>query len=241
MKSASNGGIHKGRLQCFMYMYFLLPHWVLAIWRSRVQTSMRAELPSRKLPTTRVRRRISRFSRSMTLMGDFTHPWVGQAERLACCEWQPTQFPGGSPDPLCGQRSNTEKRRAALPVASIAMPLTRKSCPGPSGARTSTTPVCPCEPLCGPITGGAESLPLPADTGRIWAVVHETAEREFSSSGRFLEDKKYSRIKAGVAVGASGRSQLPAVRAVTGSFRCIKSGVKNMTPGLLLGSFSRNA
>lgn len=120
------------------------------------------------------------------------YPWVGQAERLACRERQPTQFPGGSPDPLCGQRSNTEKRRAALPVASIAMPLTRKSCPGPSGARTSTTPVCPCEPLCGPITGGAESLPLPADTGRIWAVVHETAEREFSSSGRFLEDKKYS-------------------------------------------------
>ena len=104
MKSASNGGIHKGRLQCFMYMYFLLPHWGLAIWRSRAQTSMRAELPSRKLPTTRVRRRISRFSRSMTLMGDFTHPWVGQAERLACRKRQPTQFPGGSPDPLYCQR-----------------------------------------------------------------------------------------------------------------------------------------
>ena len=28
---------------------------------------------------------------------DFTHPWVGQAERLACRERQPTQFPDGSP------------------------------------------------------------------------------------------------------------------------------------------------
>ena len=28
-----------------------------------------------------------------------------------------------------------------------------------------------CEPLCGPIMGGAESLPLPAVSSRIWAVV----------------------------------------------------------------------
>ena len=27
-------------------MYFLLPHWVPATWRSRAQTNMRAELPS---------------------------------------------------------------------------------------------------------------------------------------------------------------------------------------------------
>ena len=30
--------------RCFMFMYFLLPHWVPATWRSRAQTSMRAEL-----------------------------------------------------------------------------------------------------------------------------------------------------------------------------------------------------
>ena len=54
--------------RCFIFMCFLLPHWVPATWRSRAQTSMRAELPSGKLPTTRVRRRISRFSRSMTLL-----------------------------------------------------------------------------------------------------------------------------------------------------------------------------
>lgn len=28
-----------------------------------------------------------------------------------------------------------------------------------------------CEPLCGPIAGGAESLPLPADRDRIWTIV----------------------------------------------------------------------
>ena len=37
-------------------------------WRSRAQTSMRAELPSGKIPTTRVLRRISRFGRSITLL-----------------------------------------------------------------------------------------------------------------------------------------------------------------------------
>ena len=51
----------------FMFKYFLLPHWVPATWRRRAQTSIRAELPSGKVPTTLVRLRISRFRRSMTL------------------------------------------------------------------------------------------------------------------------------------------------------------------------------
>ena len=38
--------------RCFMFMYFLLPHSVPATWRSLAQTSMRAELPSGKQPTT---------------------------------------------------------------------------------------------------------------------------------------------------------------------------------------------
>ena len=54
--------------KCFIFMYFLLPHWVPATWRRRAQTSIRAELPSGKVPTTRVLRRISRFSRSITLL-----------------------------------------------------------------------------------------------------------------------------------------------------------------------------
>ena len=54
--------------RCFIFMYFLLPHWVPAPWCRRAQISMRAELPSGKVPTTRVRRRISRLSRSMTLL-----------------------------------------------------------------------------------------------------------------------------------------------------------------------------
>ena len=54
--------------KCFMFMYFLQPHWVPATWRSRAQTSIRAELPSGNVPTTRVLRRISRFSRSITLL-----------------------------------------------------------------------------------------------------------------------------------------------------------------------------
>ena len=38
--------------RCFIFIYFLLPHWVPATWRSLAQTSIRAELPSGKLPTT---------------------------------------------------------------------------------------------------------------------------------------------------------------------------------------------
>ena len=49
-------------------MYFLQPHWVPATWRSFAQTSIRAELPSGNVPTTRVLRRIFRFSRSITLL-----------------------------------------------------------------------------------------------------------------------------------------------------------------------------
>ena len=49
------------------------PRPVVAIFarpeqRSLAQTSIRAELPSGNVPTTRVRRRISRFSRSITLL-----------------------------------------------------------------------------------------------------------------------------------------------------------------------------
>ncbi len=54
--------------KCFMFLYFLLPHWVPATWRSRAQTSIRTELPSGNVPTTRVRRRSSWFSRSIALL-----------------------------------------------------------------------------------------------------------------------------------------------------------------------------
>ena len=57
----------KAASKCFIFMYFLLPHWVHATWRSLAQTSIRAEFPSGNVPTTRVLRRISRFSRSITL------------------------------------------------------------------------------------------------------------------------------------------------------------------------------
>ena len=71
-------------------------------------------------------------------------------------------------------------------------------------------------------------------------ILAETRDAAFARTRRRAGVKK-GRIKAGVAVATSGRSHLPAVRAVTGSFRCIKSGVKNMTQGSLLGSFFRNA
>ena len=62
--------------RCFMFMYFLFPHWVPATWRNLAETSIRAELSSGKLPTTRVRRRISRFNLSITLISTNTGPML---------------------------------------------------------------------------------------------------------------------------------------------------------------------
>ena len=83
-----------------------------------------------------------------------------------------------------------------------------------------------CEPLCAPITGGAESLPLPADRDRIWAAVPPLWREDSPHSGFFTGDERKSRINAGVASGSSGRSQLPAVRAVTGVLGVSKVGSK---------------
>ena len=44
-----------------MFMYFLFPRWVPATWRSQAQTSIRAEFPPRKLPTSRLRQQISAY------------------------------------------------------------------------------------------------------------------------------------------------------------------------------------
>ena len=125
---------------------------------------MASSHPCRISPTTVVRTK---------RWDDFTHLWVGQAERLACRERQPTRFPGGSPDPLCGQGPKTERRKAALSITGIAMLLTKRNHLASNGVRTNTRRalVWPCEPLCASIAGGAESLSLPAGTGRIWAAV----------------------------------------------------------------------
>ena len=73
-----------------------------------------------------------------------------------------------------------------------------------------------CEPLCSPIARGAGTLSLPADRGRIWAAVPPLWREGFPHPRLFAEDEKKSRINAGVAGGASGRSLRPAVRVVTG-------------------------
>ena len=68
-------------------------------------------------------------------------------------------------------------------------PSVRERGIGCGAAACSETPaqagkprVTACEPPCGPITGGAEPLPLPADRGRIWAAVPPSLERVLSPS-----------------------------------------------------------
>ena len=40
----------RAAFKCFIFMYFLLPHWVSVTWRSLAQTSIRAEFPSGNSP-----------------------------------------------------------------------------------------------------------------------------------------------------------------------------------------------
>lgn len=69
MKSASNGDILYGNLQMLLvHVLLVAPLGVPTIWHGQAQTSIKAELPSEKLLTTRVQRRISRFSRSNTFL-----------------------------------------------------------------------------------------------------------------------------------------------------------------------------
>ena len=81
-------------------------------------------------------------------------------------------------------------------------------------------------PLFGRVRGcvasfgkGQSPLPLPADTGRIWAAVPPFRRNAYSGHvpppNRFARDEKKSRIKTGVAGGSSGRSLRPAVRVVS--------------------------
>ena len=62
---------------------------------------------------------------------------------------------------------------------------------------------------------------------RLAELARESPQNEgFPHPGLFAEDEKKSRINAGVAGGASGRSHLPAVRAVTGFWGVSKVGSK---------------
>ena len=92
-------------------------------------------------------------------------------------------------------------------------------------------------PLFGRVRGcvasfgkGQSPLPLPADTGRIWAAVPPFRRNAYSGHvpppNRFARDEKKSRIKTGVAGGSSGRSLRPAVRVVTGLCGVSKVGSK---------------
>ena len=62
-----------------------------------------------------------------------------------------------------------------------------------------------------------------ANVGRLWEALRYKASGPFGMEPR---DERKSRINAGVAGGAFGRSQLPAVRAVTGVLGVSKVGSK---------------
>lgn len=64
-------GSSKAASKCFIMLHihvFLVPCWVSATWRNLTQTSIRVEFLSENLPVTRGLRRISQFSRSITLL-----------------------------------------------------------------------------------------------------------------------------------------------------------------------------
>lgn len=111
--------------KCFIFIYFLLPHWMPATWRRRVQTSIKAEFPSGKLPTTRVQRRISWFNLSITLLvrmgvqcslenrsrSSFPQCHLPPAERLPSTSW--SAVPPPPPRPPNKTEKRWERRQGA--------------------------------------------------------------------------------------------------------------------------------
>ena len=83
LKSAGNGSSSKATFKCFMFMYFLQPHWVPAAWRSRAQTSIRAEFPSGNVPTTRVGGSHGSAARSRCWYGCASNARLGSRSRSA--------------------------------------------------------------------------------------------------------------------------------------------------------------
>ena len=89
----------------------------------------------------------------------------------------------------------------------------------PSPATSNSPRVTACEPLCASISGGAETLPLPAVSGRIWPVVPPLWRRPIRGICHPITDLRRTKGKAGESLGAfmaPGRSLPPAVRAVSG-------------------------
>ena len=91
----------------------------------------------------------------------------------------------------------------------------------PAGGKTPTGAgkprVTACGPLCGPMTGGAESLPLPAGFRPVWAGCGRRCGTRLPA---LLERNRRTKGKAGESPGAfvaPGRSLPPAVRAVSGN------------------------
>ena len=170
---------------------------------------MASSHPCRISPTTVVRTK---------RWDDFTHLWVGQAERLACRERQVSgQKPGPTLRPGAEDR---EKKSGSVDHRDCdAVDKEKSPCVKWSENKYENSPcLAVCTVVC--LDYGRGRVPTPprqaqANVGRcsrpFWT-------GGFLPPGPFSEDEKYSRIKAGVADGSFSQSQLPAVRAVTGIF-----------------------
>ena len=147
---------------------------------------------------------------------------MGQAERLACRERQPTRFPGGSPDPLYLQRKKMLR----------CLYTPRKEIP----------PCCPCAALCETIGYRAPVVPANQDVAAEGPLQAKDETRKRMSKGLpyfpfqrriffslnmilpplvmavSLEPGAFdfrTRIKGGGRKAPTSRSQRPAVRGVS--------------------------
>lgn len=104
---------------------------------------------------------------------------------------------GQKPEPTLRPRAEGRKKKSGPAGCQDYDAVGKKNCLVSSGAGTNTiiTPVCPSEPLCASIADGAESLPLPADTGRIWAAVPGHFGTEVSPSRPLFGGRKEKQDK----------------------------------------------
>ena len=138
-------------------------------------------------------------ARDNRLGADFTHLGWGKSSVWLALSGSQRSFRAEARTHFAARDRMTERRRMALSIPGIAMLLTRRSCPVPSGVRTNTiiTSVWPCAPLCAPLAGRAGTLSLPGGCGPVWAAVPPLWREPVRTTSRFLFRLRGTKEKAG--------------------------------------------
>lgn len=129
---------------------------------------------------------------------DFTHLWVGQAERLAWPRAAANAVSGQKPGPTLRPGAEDREKKSGSVDTGIAMLLTKRNHLASNGVRTNIENS-PCLAVCTVVCldYGRGRVPTPPQTspGQRGPLFPAVLDGGFLPPGPFSEDEKYSRIK----------------------------------------------